>query len=172
MRTACPIAYSREMRLWRLTQSDHTALDGGGASRYGSRYSPEGAPVVNFASEPGLAVLIALRYLPSERFTVDPGDYVLGWTQVDAVPERAGGGRNDAEVRDWVAEWLNSHRSLLAAVESRVLPEADVILMNPLHEEAQRIPPLSVRPFSFAECLHTPPMLAKYTDHGSAGPGR
>jgi hypothetical protein len=52
---------------------------------------------------------------------------------------------------------------LLVAVPSQVLPEADVVLMNPLHPGAARIPPLVTRPFSFAECLHTPPMLARYS---------
>ena len=59
--------------------------------------------------------------------------------------------------------WLEERRSLLAAVRSQVLPEADVVLMNPLHPGAARVPPLVTRPFSFAECLHTPPMLARYS---------
>ena len=35
--------------------------------------------------------------------------------------------------------------------------------MNPLHPDAARVRPLVTRPFSFAECLHTPPMLARYS---------
>jgi hypothetical protein len=61
-----------------------------------------------------------------------------------------------------VTGWLEERRGLLAAVRSRVLPEADVVLMNPLHPDAARVPPLVTRPFSFAECLHTPPMLERY----------
>jgi RES domain-containing protein len=57
------------MRLWRLTRAGQAALDGAGAWKHGGRYSPPGAPVVNFASEAGLAVLVALRYLPG-----DPAD--------------------------------------------------------------------------------------------------
>jgi hypothetical protein len=62
-----------------------------------------------------------------------------------------------------VGQRLDERRSLLAAVRSRVLPEADVILMNPLHPDASGVQPLVTRPFSFAECLHTPPMLARYS---------
>ena len=40
---------------------------------------------------------------------------------------------------------------------------ADVVLMNPLHPDAARVPPLVTRPFSFADCLHTPPMMARYS---------
>ena len=113
------------MRLWRLTRTGQTALDGAGALKLGGRYSPPGLPVVNFASEAGLAVLVALRYLPGDPAAA-PADYVLGWTEIDALPERA----PDAAIRDWVTGWLE---------------------------------PLITRPFSFAECLHVPPMLALFT---------
>jgi len=146
------------MRLWRLTRADETALDGARTSKHGGRYSPAGVPVVNFASEAGLAVLIALRYEP------DPAaDYVLGWTEVDATPERVRADGDDA-IRAWVSDWLAERRSLLAAVRSQVLPEADVVLLNPLHPDAVHVAPLVTRPFSFADCLHTPPMLARFSD--------
>lgn len=152
------------IRLWRLTRTGRTALDGAGTLKHGGRYSPPGSPVVNFASEAGLAVLVALRYLPDNPADA-PGDYVLGWTEIDSVPERAPGADDDA-IRGWVTDWLHERRSLLSAVRSQVLPEADVVLMNPLHPEAADVQPLVTRPFSFAECLHTPPMLARYTDEG------
>ena len=142
-------------------RSGRTALDGAGTVEHGGRYSPPGAPVVNFASEAGLAVLVALRYLPGDPREA-PDDYVLGWTEIDAIPERIDGGDDDA-IRAQVGDWLGERRSLLAAVRSQVLPEADVVLMNPLHPEAARVPPLVTRPFSFAECLHAPPMLERYS---------
>jgi RES domain-containing protein len=157
------------MRLWRLTGSGHTALDGAGTLRHGGRYSPPGVPVVNFASEAGLAVLVALRYLPGGTANA-PTDYVLGWTEIDAIPERVGDADGDDAIRDRVTEWLTERRSLLAAVRSQVLPEADVVLMNPLHPDAARVPPLVTRPFSFAECLHTPPMLPRYSAESEAPP--
>ncbi len=82
-------------RLWRLARTGQTALDGAGTLKHGGRYSPPGAPVVNFASEAGLAVLIALRYLPGDPADA-PEDYVLGWTEIDSVPERATGADDDA----------------------------------------------------------------------------
>jgi hypothetical protein len=155
------------MLLWRLTRVGQTALDGAGTSKHGGRYSPPGAPVVNFASEAGLAVLVALRYLPGDPADA-PDDYVLGWTEIDAIPERIPADDGDASVRDWVTDWLEGRGSLLAAVRSQVLPEADVVLMNPLHPDAARVRPLVTRPFSFAECLHTPPMLEHYSGEGDA----
>ena len=155
------------MRLWRLTRTGRTALDGAGTSKHGGRYSPPGEPVVNFASEAGLAVLVALRYLPGDPAEA-PDDYVLGWTEIDAIPERVPDTDGDDAIRDWVTAWLEENRSLLAAVRSQVLPEADVVLMNPLHPDAARVPPLVTRPFSFAECLHAPPMLARYSGERDA----
>jgi RES domain-containing protein len=152
---------SERLKLWRLTRSGHTALDGAGTLRHGGRYSPPGVPVVNFASEAGLAVLVALRYLPDDPAAV-PDDYVLGWTEVDAAPERVPDEENEQTIRAFVARWLEERRSLLAAIRSRVLPEADVVLLNPAHPDAARVPPLVTRPFSFAECLHTPPIKARY----------
>src|SRR4051812_31457718 len=101
------------MRLWRLTRTGHTALHGAGALQHGGRYSPAGVPVVNFASEAGLAVLVALRYLPDDPAEA-PDDYVLGWTEIDAVPERAESVQGDDAVRAWVTAWLDERRSLLA----------------------------------------------------------
>ncbi len=155
------------MRLWRITRLGHTALDGAGTLKHGGRYSPPGVPVVNFASEAGLAVLVALRYLPGSPADA-PADYVLGWTEIDVAPERVPDADGDDAIRDWVTDWLEERRSLLVTVRSQVLPEADVVLMNPLHPDAAKAPPLVTRRFSFAECLHTPPMLQRYSAEGEA----
>jgi RES domain-containing protein len=149
------------MKLWRLTREGQTGLDGAGTLPHGGRYSPPGFPVVNFASEAGLAVLVALRYLPSDPAEA-PDDFVLGWTEIEAIPERVPDDKGEDAIRAYVARWLEERRSLLAAVRSKVLPDADVVLMNPAHRDSVRVPPLATRPFSFAECLHTPPMKARY----------
>jgi len=136
------------------------ALDGAGAALNGSRYVPPGEPVVSLASEAGLAVLVTLRYLPQDLAGV-ADDYVLGWTEVSALPLRVPMGSDDA-IRSWTTQWLAERRSLLAAVPSKVLPEADVVLLNTRHPDAAAVAPLTTRPFSFAECLHRPPMFENY----------
>ena len=150
------------MKLWRLTRTPFVALDGKGAELHGARYAPPGQPVVSLASEAGLAVLVALRYQPRD-LTGIPGDFVLGWTVVDAVPERVPD-PDEAAIRAWIGDWLKSRRSLLAAIRSKVLPEADVIYLNPRHPDAVRVPPLTCRPFDFAQCLHRPPMLDQFKE--------
>lgn len=148
------------MRLWRLTRAPFVALDGQGAQLHGARYAPPRQPVVSLASEAGLAVLVALRYhLPD--LAAAPDDLVLGWTEADALPVRAPEGDEPA-IAAFVAEWLGNRQSLLCSIKSRVLPEADVIYLNPRHPDAARVKPLVTRAFSFADCLHRPPMFDRY----------
>lgn len=149
------------MRLWRLTRLAHISLNGAGAQTYGGRYSSPGLPVVSFASEAGLAVLVALRYLPANSDEWHK-DYVLGWTEVSATVERIPDTLDEDTIREHVDDWLRTSRSLLASVCSRVLPECEVILFNPTHPEANSVPRLTFRPFDFADCLHRPPMLDRF----------
>jgi RES domain-containing protein len=151
------------MKLWRLCREPHVALDGAGAKQFGGRYSSPGRPVVSLASEAGLAVLVTLRYLLPDRLDAED-DYVLGWTLVDAEPERITENLSRLAATSYVDQWLEARRSLLLAIRSQVLPEADVIYMNPLHPAAAEVPPLFTRRFSFTECLHPPPMLGIYRD--------
>ena len=148
------------MRLWRLTRAPFVALDGKGAELFGGRYSPPGVPVVPLASEAGLAVLIALRYLPRDPNGI-ADDHVLGWTEIEDRPERFDEADEEA-VRGFVAKWLGASRSLALAIPSRVLPEADVVLLNPAHPGMAGVAPLTVRPFDFSQCLHVPPMLSRF----------
>ena len=143
------------MRLWRLTRADHVALDGSGPEKHGARWTSPGLPVINFASEAGLAVLVVLRYLPKDLSKIDH-DYVLGWTDVDVQPERLPYQKDPLQKRRIGDEWLQSGTSLLAVVQSAVLPEADIILMNPAHPEFASVPNLVTRPFSFEQCLSLP----------------
>ncbi|GEN99888.1 hypothetical protein NSE01_17210 [Novosphingobium sediminis] len=149
------------MKLWRVTRAVHAALDGAGAIEHGGRYSPPGLPVVHFASEAALAVLIALRYQPADPAQAER-DLVLGWIEVSEQPERVPAVLDEAAIRVWVNSWLTERRSMVAALPSRVLPEGDVLLFNPRHPAAAQVGALQTRPFSFAECLHTPPMRALY----------
>jgi len=148
------------LKLWRLTRAPFVVLDGRGAELHGARYAPPGHAVVSLASEAGLAVLVSLRYHLHD-LTGAPDDLVLGWTEVEAIPAQAPDDHDDA-IKAFVAEWLTSCSSLLVAIRSKVLPEANVVYLNPNHPEAAGLMPLRVRPFSFAECLHRPPMLGSF----------
>jgi RES domain-containing protein len=129
------------MKLWRLARAPFLALDGSGPAQHGARWTSPGLPVVNFASEPGLSVLVVLRYLPRDLLGIND-DYLLGWTESDVVPERIDYTPDPVEKRKRGDDWLRSRRSLFAAVTSAVLPEADIIMMNPKHLDAAALPRL------------------------------
>ena len=148
------------MKLWRLTRAPYVALDGSGPALHGARWTSPGFPVVNFASEPGLAVLVVLRYLPRDLRDIDD-DYLLGWTQTSLTPERLAYDPDPQVKRQRGDDWLRSGRSLFARVKSAVLPEADIIMMNPAHPDAATIPPLQCRRFVFDDCLALPPYDAE-----------
>lgn len=145
------------MRLWRLVRQPFLALDGMGASQNGTRWLSPGRPVVNFTTDPALAIFIVLRYL-------QPGleggarDYFLGWTECTDEPLRLTFANDPIEKRKIGDAWYDSGQSLLARVQSAVVPEADIIMMNVRHPQAQRVALLITRPFSFADCLHCPPL--------------
>ncbi len=143
------------MKLWRLVRQPFLDLDGAGQQAIGGRWTSPGAPVVSFASEPGLAVLVVIRYLPRDLKGIDQ-DYCLGWTETDIVPEDLPFVEDANEKRRIGDDWLLSGRTLLAQVQSAVLPEASVIMMNPLHPDANSIAPLEVRRFDFEACLNLP----------------
>jgi hypothetical protein len=102
-----------------------------------------------------------LRYVPANPQTFD-AEFVLRSTTIsqeaERVPHELTGDGKVAFVDAWAAE----RRSLIVAVRSAVLPEVDIILMNPLHLRASDVAPLCIRPFRFAECLQRAPMLERY----------
>ena len=70
-------------------------------------------------------------------------------------------------IRAIVAGWLASAVASLRQC-ARESSQRRMSMMNPLNTDDARVPPLVTRPFSFTECLHTPPMLASYTDESDA----
>lgn len=143
------------MKLWRLVRQPYLPLDGTGPVRHGARWTSPGRPVVNFASEPGLAVLVVLRYLPRDLGDIDD-DYLLGWTQTDLAPLDIAFTPDPDEKRRRGDAWLMRGEHLLARVQSAVLPEGDIIMMNPLHPDARLLPPLAWRAFSFRTTMALP----------------
>jgi len=123
------------MKLWRLTRKPYLALDGLGPKQHGARWTSSGHAVVNFASEAALSVLVVLRYLPNDLKDIDQ-DYMLGFIEINIEAERLEYTVDPIIKKQRGDDWLLSGRSLFAAVTSAVLPEADVIMMNPLHADA------------------------------------
>jgi RES domain-containing protein len=154
------------MKLWRLARDPHTAFGGAGAQAKGGRYVSAGRPVVHCASEAGLAVLVALRYVLDDK-ALFAAEHFLCHVEVQAVPDRMPDGLTDRQIKAHADAWLATGDSMLMAIRSAVLPEGDVILLNPRHRDAGQVGPMVWRPFRFSDCLHRPPILDAYR----GGPG-
>ena len=119
---------------WRLCRASHAALDGEGARRFGGRWNSLGRRVVYLADHPALAVLEVVVHLdvPVEDL---PDDYVMlrvGWPDDMAAAMLQSAGDSCA-VGD---AWLDAGHTAFAWVPSAIVPQAQNILLNPLHVAA------------------------------------
>lgn len=145
------------MRTWRITAAQHDSLDGEGARRYGSRWTPKGVAVVYVSATLSLAVL--------ERFVHTDPD--LEPLNLVAVPVDADAGLTIESLdaadlpADWRtypapeslarlgANWVSAARTALLAVPSAVIPHERNYLLNPGHPEFGRLVIGPAEPFAF-----------------------
>ena len=151
------------MVVWRIAKQRY-ALDrqGVGGLREGGRWHHMGQPVIYAGLTVEIATLEKLAHtgshLPADLLLVAisvPDDPVLyeqhtdagalppGW---DAIPP----GKASA---DFGADFLNSGRSLGLIVPSAIVPEASIIVINPLHPAFSKVKLATHRPFKFDQRL-------------------
>jgi RES domain-containing protein len=151
------------VRVWRIGAETRTYkaddLSGGGASLKPGRWNAAGEPVVYAATSIALAVLetaasVDSAGLPLNRFVVaidvptkiwekrrEAHASVLpgGW---DAVPA----GMTSVSVG---SKWLSSKSSAVLTVPSVIVPEEDVVLINPLHHDFAKVTAKTSRRFAY-----------------------
>ena len=143
--------------LWRIARAPHASLDGEGARLHGPRWSSKGVAVVYAASHLSLAALEYLVHIDPEdapddlvalglripeqasQLACGPTDLPAGWRGIPSPPE----------CRDIGDRWIRAGEHLLLRVPSVLVPEEEIVLMNPAHADAQRIRVAVSRPFSF-----------------------
>ena len=138
------------MRVWRIATDtpDFVAddLTGTGARLTGGRWNRPGQPVLYCAASPALACLETLVHLgtgslPVNRYLVAidipdavwamravemPASLPVGW---DAVPT----GKVSLDFGD---AWLSGWRDAVLVLPSVIVPEDEIILINPQHPDA------------------------------------
>ena len=138
------------MRVWRIATDtpDFVAddLTGTGARLTGGRWNRPGQPVLYCAASPALACLETLVHLgtgslPVNRYLVAidipdavwamravemPASLPVGW---DAVPT----GKVSLDFGD---AWLSARRDAVLVLPSVIVPEDEIILINPQHPDA------------------------------------
>lgn len=147
------------MRVWRIATDtpDFVAddLTGTGARLAGGRWNRPGQPVLYCAASPALACLETLVHLgtgslPMNRYLVaiDIPDAVwatraveilaslpVGW---DAVPT----GKVSLDFGD---AWLSARREAVLVLPSAIVPEDEIILINPQHPDAVALTATKIR---------------------------
>lgn len=144
------------MRTWRIfdhnaahaKQPNFNPLDGVGGLHGHARWHNKGHPVLYTASSPSLALLEILVHIDPERF---PEHTLLQLEFDDDDSERVtpaqlmqlmrGAPEDDPQstTRAYGTTWLLEKRSLALVVPSMVMPFEDNVILNPLHENANRI---------------------------------
>ena len=145
------------MRVWRIASAAHSAFDGEGARRHGSRWTPRGIPAVFMSATLSLAAL--------ERFVHTDAD--LEPSDLLAIPVEI---RDDIAIdtvavetlpADWrtfpappaLAEigdrWFRASRTPVLSVPSVVIPHERNFVLNPTHREFAQIVIGGSEPFSF-----------------------
>ncbi len=116
------------------------AFDGEGARRYGGRWNSKGKCCVYLASTPSLALLEIMVHLDDYSLLAD---YLL--FQMAIAGSSLLELDSDSLADDWNAdpaplssarigdEWLLGHSSMALSVPSTIVPNENIILVNPAH---------------------------------------
>ena len=144
------------MRVWRIASAAHSAFDGEGARRYGSRWTPRGVPAVFTSATLSLAALerfvntdpdLELMNLVAIAVdieaniaieTVPVGDCPPDWRTYPAPPGLAVIGER----------WLQESKSAILSVPSVVIPIERNFVLNPTHADFATLTINRSEPFS------------------------
>ncbi len=130
------------MILWRI--SNHPSLDGTGGLLTSGRWHYRGRPIVYLTPHPATALLETLVHLEIDAEDLPMRVAVLKVEAPDSVSHEVlspeglpeNWPEQPAATRQIGTGWLRSRASLLLEVPSVLVPEANNLLLNPLHPEA------------------------------------
>lgn len=145
------------MRVWRIASAAHETLDGEGARRYGSRWTPKGLPAIFVSATLSLA---ALERFVNTDSDLEPPELVA--ISVDIATSLA---IESVSVPDLPADWrtypapsalatigerwLRVSRSSILSVPSVIIPTELNFILNPTHEDFRKLVINPSEPFSF-----------------------
>jgi len=143
------------MIVWRVCREEYADLSGIGASFYGGRWNSQGRPVVYTSSSLSLAFLEILpglrkRGVPKGFISLEihiPEDLTRHEITLNYFPK----GWEEGQADRWFIEkgdlWLADKTSAILSVPSVIIPQERNILLNPHHEDIQKINIISQQPF-------------------------
>ncbi len=145
------------MRVWRVVPTGHSAFDGEGTRRFGSRWVPKGLPAIYTSATLSLAALelfvhtdpdlapVRLRAISADV----PDDLAVHeiallelsatWREIPAP----------ADLQELGRLWILDGKALALSVPSVVVPTERNYLLNPSHADFRRIQVGEAHDFSF-----------------------
>lgn len=152
------------MIVWRLCRPDFATLDGEGAFLFGGRWNSRGSRILYTSAHLSLAIVETLvhtgpRDVPDGLVKLQieiPESVTIDAKNESTLPRRWRGdptGRTRA-VGDI---WVKTAAAAAMRIPSAVVPEEDNVLINPQHEDAQRIRIVSQAPLDLdPRLIHVP----------------
>ncbi len=137
------------MRLWRLTQAEHAALDGIGGMLASGRWHTKGRPLIYTASHLSLALVEQLVHriqTPALLAKMNPVAMAIE-TPNDSIEVRDTIPPTRSDSQRIGDDWLDSGRTLLLRVPSVVVPQETNAIINPRHPRCGEIRVISREPF-------------------------
>ncbi|RCH54112.1 RES domain-containing protein [Mucilaginibacter hurinus] len=149
------------MIVYRITNCEYAGdLSGMGARLFGGRWNSEGRSMLYTASSRSLAVLEILVHLPPLMIpdnycaveieipdnnikTLNIANLSPGWQDVAATDE----------TRKTGDKFINERKQLVMRVPSAIVPAEFNYLINPRHQDIDKVKIVSRSPFSFDERL-------------------
>ena len=143
--------------VWRIVKQRHASqpFDGEGARRFGGRWNSRGVPMVYAADSRALAALELLVHV--ERSALLAAYVLIGCDVDDALVVRLGTGTLPAHWREHPAPheltrigdaWVRASSSPVLAVPSALIPDESIYLLNPRHQEFERLRIGTPHPFT------------------------
>ena len=145
------------MRAWRITKTRYAAeaLVSEGARRFGGRWTSPGFRVIYASESLSLATLEVLVHLQATEpiaaysvFTVEIPDSLVGELEEANLPRNWRDYPTPPSNRALGDEWLTSCRSAVLEVPSVVIPHEHNFLINPEHEDFERLRFSGPEPFA------------------------
>jgi RES domain-containing protein len=145
------------VRVWRIASATHTAFDGEGARRYGSRWTPRGVPAIFTSATLSLAALERFVHTDSD---LEPIDLVAIPVDIgeDVTIESIATTTLPADWRTFPpppaltligGDWFRESRTAVLSVPSVVIPQERNFVLNPSHREFSRLTIGHSEPFTF-----------------------
>lgn len=155
------------MILYRFSRKEHGGdLSGKGAELYGGRWNSKGTPVIYCSETRALAVAEVIAYTPPGFI---PEGYVLNIIEAPEATSTEGDSFTSLEPKQLPEGWnryphrketkhlgdalLKAREHLLIKVPSALITSEYNYLINPLHQDFNKVQLIEVLPFNFNERL-------------------